>query len=67
MDKIIPFLLARLSEKSTITTILTLIAGVAGLHFSPANSDVIVTAVVGVVSAIAVFWGADHPTTPPAA
>jgi hypothetical protein len=55
------FLFARLKEKSTIVTILTLIAGVAGVNLSPENKDLIVTAVVSVVSAIAAFWGEDKP------
>jgi hypothetical protein len=59
MDKFIPFILARLVEKSTVTTIATLIAGVAGISLSPEHTDKIVTAVVGVVSAIAIFWGED--------
>ena len=53
------FLLARLAEKSTIVTIVTLIAGVAGVNISPENKDLIVGAVIAVVSAVAAFWGED--------
>ena len=62
MKNIIPFLLARLREKSTITTIVTIVAGIVGARISPENTEVISTAVLGVVSAIAVFWGQDHPS-----
>lgn len=56
----VQFLLDRLKEKSTITTILTLVAGAAGLHFAPEQQELITGAVVAVVSAIAAFWGQDH-------
>lgn len=61
MKKVLDFLLARLKEKSTIVTIATLIAGIAGAKLSPENTDIIATAVTAVVSAIAVFWGQDKP------
>lgn len=60
MTDFINFVLTRLKEKSTITTILTLVAGAAGLHFAPAQQDLIAGAVVAVVSCIASFWGQDH-------
>ena len=61
MNKIVSFVLARLKEKSTLTTIVTLVAGIAGVSLSPENKEVIATAVLGVVSAIAMFWGEDKP------
>lgn len=62
MNNIVQFLLARLVEKSTITTIVTLIAGVVGANFSPEHTDAIAVAVTAVVSAIAIFWGQDKPS-----
>lgn len=55
----VQFLIDRLKEKSTITTVVTLIVGAAGLHVAPEQKDLIVGAVVAVVSAIAAFWGTD--------
>lgn len=59
MNKLLPFVIARLTEKSSVTAIVTLIAGVAGANLAPEHTDTIVTAVVAVVTAIAVFWGED--------
>lgn len=63
MTSAVDFIVARIKEKSTITTIITLIAGVAGAKLSPENTDTIAVAVTAVVSAIAVFWGQDHKTS----
>lgn len=59
MTKFAEFLMARLREKSTVTTIATLIAGVVGTKLSPEHTDTIATAVVALISAIAIFWGED--------
>lgn len=59
MNKLIPFVIARLTEKSSVTAIVTLIAGVTGATLAPEHTDTIVAAVVAVVTAIAVFWGED--------
>ena len=61
MKNVLSFLLARLAERSTITTLVTLISGAVGVNFSPENANAIVTAVIGVVSAVAIFWGTDKP------
>lgn len=59
---VLKFIFARLKEKSTITTIVTLILGIVGVNVSPENQDVIITAAGGVISAIAIFWGQDEKT-----
>lgn len=60
LSNFITFLVARLKEKSTITTIVTLITGAVGVNIAPDQKDLIVGAVVAVVSAIAAFWGTDQ-------
>jgi Mg2+ and Co2+ transporter CorA len=59
VTKLANFLLTRLSEKSTITTIVTLVAGIVGANLAPEQTENITIAVVGVVSCIAAFWGSD--------
>lgn len=59
MKNLIPFVIARLTERSSVIAIATLIAGIAGVNLSPENTEVIATAVIGVVSAIAIFVGQD--------
>jgi len=55
MSKILNYVLERLKEKSTILTLLTLGGGFAGANFAPEQTEAIVAAVTGIVSAIAVF------------
>ena len=62
MSKFVTFLIDRLTEKSTIVTIVTLAAGVVGANLSPENTDSIAMAVTAVVSCIAAFWGSDKPS-----
>ena len=61
LDKLLPFLIARLTERSTVVTIITLVAGVVGADLLPEHKETIATAVMSVVSAVAIFWGTDHP------
>ena len=49
------YLLARLAEKSTIGVLLTLILGAVGVNVAPQDQNIIVTAVVSVLSAIGIF------------
>lgn len=53
------FLLARLKEKSTWATILTLIAVAVGFEISPEHKEAISTGALAVVSVIAAFVGQD--------
>ena len=55
MDKIITFLKERLAEKSTVITLVTTVAGLAGFAFAPEQLDAIAVAVASIVSAVAVF------------
>lgn len=48
------FAMARLKEKSTIATLVTVVAGCLGVVVTPDQATVIVSTVAGVVSAIAV-------------
>lgn len=59
MDKIIPFLKARLAETSTKATIITLLSIVLGAKVSPENIEIIATIGIGVLSLIAGLWGQD--------
>ena len=49
------FLLDRLKEKSTIGVILTLVSGAFGFNLLPNEQNIIVGAVVSVLSAIGIF------------
>lgn len=53
------FLLARLKEKSTWATIITLIATAIGLNISPENKEAISLGALSLVSVIAAFVGED--------
>lgn len=59
MKNLIPFIIARLTEKSSVTAIVTLIAGVVGANLAPEHTETIATAVIGIVAAIAIFVGED--------
>jgi xanthosine utilization system XapX-like protein len=59
MDKLIPFLKARLAEKSTKAVIVTLLGVVVGSKVSPENIELIATAAIAVLAAIAAFVGED--------
>ena len=53
------FLLARLKEKSTWATILTLIGAAVGIEISPESKEQISLGALAVVSLIAAFVGED--------
>lgn len=53
------FLLARLKEKSTWATVLTLVATAVGFELSPENKEAISVGALAVVSVIAAFIGED--------
>lgn len=53
------WILERLKEKSTIATLLTGLAGVAGFTLAPELQTEIVTAVAAIASAIAIITAED--------
>lgn len=55
MKALLDFLLSRLKERSTWTTLLALVATVTGATFAPELKEAIVSAGLGVVSLIAVL------------
>ena len=64
MTKLVSFLIDRLKEKSTITTIVTLIGGAVGLQMAPEQKDTIIAVVVGIVSLIPCCTRARIPSYP---
>lgn len=53
------FLFARLKEKSTWATIVTLIGAAIGIEISPESKEQISLGALAVVSLFAAFWGED--------
>jgi hypothetical protein len=54
-NKIVKFLFARLSEKSTWATLLTVASVVAGIEFSPEQQEKIMLAGLAILGVIGVF------------
>lgn len=54
MKKYLVWLLERAKEKSTITTVVTLILSLVGITISPEFKEAITTAAISIISAIAI-------------